>query len=32
MGDNPSRLARVARARVLGQKFTIAGRAERERR
>lgn len=32
MGDNPSRLARVARARVVGEKFNIAGRAPPERR
>ena len=32
MGDSMSRLARVARARALGEKFAIAGRAPRERR
>jgi hypothetical protein len=32
IGDSASRLAKVARARVVGEKFTIAGRAQRERR
>ena len=32
MGDTAARLARVARARVLGEPFMIAGRAPRERR
>jgi hypothetical protein len=32
MGDNPSRLARVARARVVGEKFEVAGRSPPERR
>jgi hypothetical protein len=32
MGDSASRLARVAQARVTGERFTVAGRAPRERR
>ena len=32
MGDSMSRLARVARARALGEKLAIAGRAPKERR
>lgn len=32
MGDSTSRLARVARARALGERFAVAGRAPKERR
>lgn len=32
LGDSASRLARVAQARVTRQRFTVAGRAPRERR
>ncbi len=32
MGDNMSRLARVARSRVRGERFTLAGRPLKERR
>jgi hypothetical protein len=32
MGDSAARLARVAQARVAGEKFTVAGRAPPERR
>ncbi len=32
LGDSASRLARVAQARVAGEKFTIAGRAPPETR
>ncbi len=32
LGDSASRVARVAQARVAGERFSVAGRAPRERR
>ena len=32
LADNPSRAAKVARARVLGEKFAVAGKSTPERR